>query len=214
MRKRSGALVSWVVHDKVLGDSYKVRIGPSYNSDSDLLSSERLTPLSYVIFVLVGRDGAGPHDLRRMAERGRVYWAAAPSQFYAEPKRLTELGYLTAETQPGRTRPRTHYRLTDKGRAALGEWVRTPASMPRMQHETIIRLMAADLVDPAAVLEGLTALRAELQEALQEVQVAPERWPQFEHRAHLLKVNNRYAERLLELQLEWLDEAERTLRPG
>ena len=48
----------------------------------------KLTPFSYVILVLVGRGGAGPHDLRRMAEIGRVYWWAAPSQWYAEPKRL------------------------------------------------------------------------------------------------------------------------------
>ena len=178
------------------------------------MSSDRLTPLSYVIFTLVGRHGAGSHDLRRMAERGRVYWSAAPSQFYAEPKRLAELGYLTAETQPGRTRTKTLYRLTDKAIAALDEWVRTPTPMPRMQHETIVRLLAADLVDPAAVLEGLPGLRAELEEALGEVRAAPGRWPQLEHRVHLLEVNNRYAERLLELQLEWLDEAERTLRRG
>ena len=167
-----------------------------------------------MIFVLVGRYGVAPHDLRRMAERGRVYWVAAPSQYYAEPKRLAELGYLTAETQPGRTHSRTHYRLTDKAVAALAEWVRTPAPMPRMQHETIVRLMAADLVDPDAVLEGLTALRAELQEALAEAEAEPERYPTLEHRAHLLQVNNRYARRLLALQLEWLDEAERTLRRG
>ena len=36
--------------------------------------------------------------------------------------------------------------------------------------------------------------------------------PAFEHRAHLLGVNHRYAKRFLELQLEWLDEAERALR--
>lgn len=42
----------------------------------------------------------------------------------------------------------------------------------------------------------------------------PERWPQLEHRVHRLEVNNRYARRLLALQLEWLDEAERTLRRG
>src|SRR3954449_11517204 len=90
----------------------------------------RLSPFSFVILVLVGRGGAGPHDLRRMAEDGRVYWDAAPSQWYAEPKRLEAHGYLAAHKTPGRTRERTHYTLTERGREALAEWVRTPAPRP------------------------------------------------------------------------------------
>jgi PadR family transcriptional regulator AphA len=162
--------------------------------------------------VLVGRGGAGPHDLRLMADRGRVYWDAAPSQWYAEPKRLSELGYLEARKQPGRTRERTHYTLTGTGRDAIEEWVRTPASLPRTQHETVVRLMAADLVDPAAVLEGLHALGEEIEAALADVgaarTIAHEALP---HRRHLLEVNHRYAERMLKLQRDWLREAQRVL---
>jgi DNA-binding PadR family transcriptional regulator len=176
------------------------------------LSSARLSPFSFAIFVLVGRGGAGPHDLRRMADQGRVYWEAAPSQWYAEPKRLAELGYLEAHKAPGRTRERTHYTLTERGREALEQWVRTPASLPRIQNESVVRLLAADLVDPAAVLEGLRAMRAEIDEAHAQINVGRDRWaPTLPHRAHLLEVNHTYAERLLRLQREWLDEAEAVL---
>jgi DNA-binding PadR family transcriptional regulator len=177
------------------------------------LSSDRLSPFSFAILVLVGRGGAGPHDLRRMAEVGRVYWDAAPSQWYAEPKRLAALGYLESRTEPGRTRPRTHYTLTERGREALAEWVRTPAGLPRMQQEPIVRLLAADLVAPDAVLEGLLPLRAELEEALRNVAERRAAAPSLgADRARLLEVNHQYAVRLVELQLEWLAEAERVLR--
>lgn len=177
------------------------------------MSSGRLTPFSFVILVLVGRGGAGPHDLRRMAEQGSVYWNAAPSQWYAEPKRLEKLGYLSSRKEPGRTRARTHYSLTPRALEALEEWVRTPASLPRMQHESVVRLLAGDLVDPAAVREGLQAMRAEARQGLQKLTDAREAWgPAVEHRRHLLAANDRYAVRLLELQLEWLDEAERALQ--
>jgi DNA-binding PadR family transcriptional regulator len=176
------------------------------------LSSDRLSPFSFTILVLVGRAGAGPHDLRRMAEAGRVYWDAAPSQWYAEPKRLAELGYLDARTEPGRTRPRTHYTLTGKGRRALTKWVRTPTGLPRMQQEPIVRLLAADLVAPEAVLEGLRPLRAELAAAREHVAARQAAAPSIgRDRARLLDVNHRYAQRLLELQLAWLEEAERVL---
>jgi DNA-binding PadR family transcriptional regulator len=174
----------------------------------------RLTPFSFVILVLVGRGGAGPHDLRRMAEDGRVYWDAAPSQWYAEPKRLEEHGYLEAHKTPGRTRERTHYTLTDRGRAALAEWVRTPATLPRIQNEPVVRLLAADLVEPAAVLEGLQGMRPDLEAALAGVEAGQERAADLTHRAHLLAVNHRYAQKLLELQREWLEEAESVLSGG
>ena len=75
------------------------------------MASPDLTPFSYVVLTLVGRNGAGPHDLVRMARQGRVHWSAAESQYYAEPKRLEKLGYLRAEKRPGRTRERTQYTL-------------------------------------------------------------------------------------------------------
>ena len=99
------------------------------------MASPDLTPFSYVVLTLVGRNGAGPHDLVRMARQGRVHWSAAESQYYAEPKRLEKLGYLRAEKRPGRTRERTQYTLTDAGRAALMEWAAEPARFPRIQHE-------------------------------------------------------------------------------
>jgi DNA-binding PadR family transcriptional regulator len=165
-----------------------------------------------VILTLVGRGGAGPHDLRRNAEQGRMYWDAASSQWYAEPKRLAKLGYLDAEKRPGRTRERTHYTLTDRGREALADWSRTAAPMPKIQNEGIVRLLAADLVPADATLEGLQALRPQIEEQLAHLEAARERWSErLPHRAHLLSVNTDYAERALRLQLEWLDEAEKTL---
>lgn len=177
------------------------------------MSSDRLSPFSYVILTLVGRNGAGPHDLRRNAEQGRMYWEAAPSQWYAEPKRLAKLGYLDAEKQPGRTRERTHYTLTDTGRKALEEWARTPAALPRIQNEGVVRLLASDLVPVNATLEGLASLREQIEEQLAWVERARERRPQTApHRAHLLTVNEIFGEGILWLQLEWLNEAEKTLR--
>jgi hypothetical protein len=93
--------------------------------------------------------------------------------------------------------------------------VKTPASLPRTQNEPVVRLAAADLVDPGNVREGLGAMRADIDEALAQVRVAKERFaPELPHRAHLLMVNHRYAERLLELQRAWLEEAEAVLSGG
>src|SRR3954449_2810927 len=119
-----------------------------------------LTPFSYVILVLVGEGGAGPHDLVRMMRQGAwAFWASSQSQYYAEPKRLARLGLLSAERAPGRTHDRTVYRLTDEGRRALAEWLATPAAFPRGQKEAAVRLLGAGVGGPAAVLAGLRGVR-------------------------------------------------------
>src|SRR4029453_924676 len=94
-----------------------------------------LTLFSYEILGLVGRGGAGAHDLLRLARRGRILHWAGESQYYVEPKRLARLGYLDARKEPGKTRERTVYTLTDKGLEALREWAKTPVHYPRMEHQ-------------------------------------------------------------------------------
>jgi DNA-binding PadR family transcriptional regulator len=88
-----------------------------------------LTLFSYEILGLVGRGGAGPHDLLRMARRDRVLAWAGESQYYTEPKRLAKLGYLAAHKEPGKTRERTVYTLTDKGLDALAAYARKPVGL-------------------------------------------------------------------------------------
>jgi len=110
------------------------------------LSSSELSLFSYEILGLVGRDGAGAHDLLRMARAGRMLDWAGESQYYVEPKRLARLGYLSARKEPGKTRERTVYSLTDKGLDALREHARTPAAFTPLKSDLLLRLLIADLV--------------------------------------------------------------------
>ena len=177
------------------------------------MSTERLNPFSYTVLVLIGAGGAGPHDLVRMARQGRVYWDAADSQYYAEPKRLEQLGYLSSRKEPGRTRQRTHYMLTDKGREALAAWMEMPARFPRIQNEPVVRLMAADLVGEGPVVESLEGLRAQIAELSAGLESGEELVPTLPHREKYLRLNHRLARRLLEAHLDWLDEVESELKP-
>jgi DNA-binding PadR family transcriptional regulator len=180
------------------------------------MSSDDLKPFSYVILALVGDWGAGPHDIVRMMRSGsRQYWAASESHFYAEPKRLAELGYLRAETGPGRTRDRTNYSLTERGRDALRTWARKPTPYPRIQSEAIIRLLAGDIIeDDAAILESLAALRAELDEIDAGLDAALAAAAEFPHRERYLRLVHRFGRLSVESQRVWLDEVERELGKG
>jgi DNA-binding PadR family transcriptional regulator len=171
----------------------------------------KLTPFSYVVLTLVGESGAGPHDLVTMMRQGRVYWAAPESQFYAEPKRLAAAGYLEASKQPGRTHQRTHYTLTDQGRAALKAWLATPTRFPRIQNEAVVRLLASEYADRGELLNSLNALRGDLDALDAEFADALHRAAGLPHRTTALRLNTRLAQRIVDAHRQWLEEVEREL---
>lgn len=178
------------------------------------MSSPELSLFSYEILGLVGRQGAGAHDLLQMARRGRFLDWAGESQYYVEPKRLAKLGYLATRKEPGKTSERTVYSLTDKGLDALGEWALTPAHFTPLKSEPLLRLLIADLVGEPATLQGLGALRediAELRERLEETTISAEQLP---HRSKYLALVNDFLRRLLDLHIELVDEVERELSPA
>ena len=175
--------------------------------------SSDLTPLSYVVLALVGRDGAAPHDLVRMAQGGqRLYHAGAASKIYEQPKRLEKLGYLRSEKQPGKTKERTYYTLTEKGLTALREWLGRPSSFPRIQSEAVARVLASDLAeDERVVAESLRTLRQEIAELAAGTDEDERRAPSIPHRERQLKLVRSLGRRLLQAHLDWIDDVEREL---
>ena len=109
------------------------------------MASDELGLFSYEVLALVGRGGASAHDLRRLAQEVRMVAWAGESQYYVEPKRLARLGYLDARKAPGRTRERTVYTLTDKGREAIRAYARTPVRFTPFKSDALLRLLLADL---------------------------------------------------------------------
>jgi DNA-binding PadR family transcriptional regulator len=171
------------------------------------------TPFSFTVLVLVGEGGAGAHDLVRMMREGQhVFWAASASQWYAEPKRLAEMGLLHAERTPGRTHERTHYTLTDAGRAALREWLAQPSAFTRIQCEPIVRLLGAEYVDPEVLERSLAAVRGPLEESYAALDSAEALARTLPHRERVLMINHRLARRILDAHVAWLEEAEAELR--
>jgi len=175
-------------------------------------SNNELTLFSYEILGLVGRTGAGPHDLLRLARRGRMLAWAGESQYYVEPKRLAKLGYLAARKEPGKTRERTVYTLTDKGLRALKGYARTPVTFTPLKSEPLLRLLIADLVGEQPTRESLATLRADIAELELQLDDAEQTAELLPHRRKYLLMVIAFLRRLFELHLELADAVERELR--
>jgi DNA-binding PadR family transcriptional regulator len=168
-----------------------------------------LRGISYVILSLVGEGGASAHDLARMVRQGGpVYWSAAESKVYAEPKRLAELGYLRGRTAPGRTREKTFYRLTAKGTKALREWLRSPTRFPRIQDEAHLRLLAGDQIKDGEILESLAELRRQLDELDELVDGMRAGEARLPHKQRNLALAHSLPRRVIASYRDWIKEVE------
>jgi PadR family transcriptional regulator AphA len=175
--------------------------------------SSNLNPLSYVVLALIGRNGASGHDLVRMARSGqRLHYAGAASKIYAEPKRLARLGYVNARKEPGKTRERTYYTLTDGGLDALRTWLARPSSFPRIQNEAAARVLASDLAeDPRLVAESVRAMRVEIEDQRRLLADAESRASTLPHRERQLRLLRSLGRKLLDAHEEWIYEVDRAL---
>ena len=178
------------------------------------MPTSELSLFSYEVLGLVGREGARPHDLLRLAKRGRFFNWAGESQYYTEPKRLAALGYLSARKEPGKTRERTVYTLTDKGLGALQEYAATSLAFTPLKSEPLLRLLICDLVGEEITRQSMVTLRediADLQSRLDEAERTAHELP---HREKYLRMVTSFMRRYLELHLDLVDEVEDELAPA
>jgi PadR family transcriptional regulator, regulatory protein AphA len=178
------------------------------------MANPELTLFSYEILGLVGREGAGPHDLRRMAQRGRLLAWAGESQYYVEPKRLARLGYLEARKEPGRTRDRTVYTLTPEGRRALDDYAATPVSVLPFKSDALLRLLICDLVGEDITRASLDTLRSDVADLRRRLAESRSTAAQLPHRARYLLIAADFLERLLDLHDQLVDDVEREFAAG
>jgi DNA-binding PadR family transcriptional regulator len=146
-----------------------------------------------------------------MAQDGRILAWAGESQYYVEPKRLARLGYLSARKEPGKTRERTVYTLTAKGRRALAAYARTPVAFMPVKSDALLRLLICDLVGEDVTRESLATLRDDVEDLQRRLDAAERGAKQLPHREKYLLLAFAFLHRLLELHLELVDEVEREL---
>ena len=175
------------------------------------MSSGDLSLFSYEILGLVGRGGAGAHDLLRMARRGRILDWAGESQYYTEPKRLARLGYLDARSEPGKTRERTVYSLTERGLDALRDYAATPVELTPLKSEPLLRLLIADLVGESVTRESLASLREDVADVLERLAESEATAAALPHRSKYLRLVTRFLRASAQLHLDLVDEVEREL---
>jgi PadR family transcriptional regulator AphA len=121
-------------------------------------SDVNLTPTSVIVLGLLeflGGEGT-PYDLKQaVGLTVGNFWTFQHAQLYTETERLAKAGLLNEEREDGGRR-RRHYSLTAKGRQALDEWRREPATeVPELRDLGVLKLFMG--ADPQALGEAQAA---------------------------------------------------------
>jgi DNA-binding PadR family transcriptional regulator len=120
-----------------------------------------LTTTSFAILGLLAIKPWTTYELAVQMERTlNRSWPRARSRLYDEPKKLVAHGFAVATKDAVGRRPRTVYTITDPGRRALAEWLRTPGEGPSLEYEHLVKLFFADHGTRADALATLAASRA------------------------------------------------------
>lgn len=118
------------------------------------MSTERLTPTSYLVLGLLAREGPStPYDLERHvgATLGN-FWSFPHTLLYTEPARLAAQGLVT-ESREIEGRRRRVFTITPTGLDALGTWLDRPSAAPtELRDRGLLQLFFADLASADARL--------------------------------------------------------------
>jgi len=118
------------------------------------MSTERLTPTSYLVLGLLAREGPSTsYDLEQhvRATLGN-FWSFRHTLLYSEPPRLAALGLVT-ETRETAGRRRRLFAITPSGMSALTSWLDRPSDAPtELRDPGLLQLFFADLASDEAGL--------------------------------------------------------------
>jgi DNA-binding PadR family transcriptional regulator len=128
-----------------------------------------------------------------------------------EPKRLAQLGYLEATKEPGKTRERTVYTLTDKGLQALREYARTPVRLSPLKSDPLLRLLICDLTGEQVTRDSMATLRDDIADVKRRLDDAEHRAAHLPHREKYLLIAVEFLRRYVELHDDLIDRVEREL---
>ena len=122
-----------------------------------------LNSVGKVILGLLSSEDRSGYDIKLAVDKStRFFWAASYGQIYPELKRLEEEGLIEGTASPQGGRPRTVYRITEKGRGSLTGWIMDTDPTVELRHEGLLKLVFAEALeskeDRIAVLEEIATV--------------------------------------------------------
>lgn len=142
--------------------------GPETYSGSEYcpgVPNESLSATGAAVLGLLSVQPWSAYELAKQSRRSlRFVLPRAESVIYAEPKRLVRAGLASVRREHVGRRSRQVYAITEAGRRALRDWLRSEPADPALEIDAVMRLLfadAGDVDDLARALDHLDAWAAQ-----------------------------------------------------
>ncbi len=125
----------------------------------------QLNPTSYVILGMLGLRPMCGYEIKQLVDNStRFFWAASYGQIYPELRRLTDAGLIEGTPDPGTSRRRIEFRLTDAGRGQLVAWLAEPPVIQESRDESLLKIFFSEAAGEGGTHAALEAKRDEHRE--------------------------------------------------
>jgi PadR family transcriptional regulator, regulatory protein AphA len=134
------------------------------------VSRKQLSPTSFAILGLLSIQPFTTYELAQQMDRTLSwFWPRAASMIYEEPKKLVGASLATSHATFTGKRRSTVYEITDAGRAALRDWLDTPATGMRMEFEAMLKVAFADAGGTSQLRAAVREIGADAEAKLAEI---------------------------------------------
>jgi DNA-binding PadR family transcriptional regulator len=165
---------------------------------------------------LAWREQSTYELVKAMGGNVRFFWPRAESHVYREVKRLTAAGLASAAAGATGRRPRTTYRITAAGRAALAAWLARPAGGVALEHEPLLRVFVATNGTRADLLGAIATARAQAEAMLAIGDGIADQYEAgthpFQDEVHIRALTFDYLYGWARFTVDWADRAEADVR--
>ncbi len=186
----------------------------SRRSTTDTELVKKITTTAHALLGLIAMRATSTYELAQWMRLSnlRAFWPRAESQVYEEPKKLALAGLAEADTQFVGERKRTVYRVTERGRDALREWLARPSDRFRYRYEAMVKVSFANYGRLGDLRRIIREVREEAEaDAREMLEVARNRSPggsPAPEREHVNALADSFILDIIAARLRWAREAE------
>jgi DNA-binding PadR family transcriptional regulator len=132
-------------------------------------ASDRLPPPAYVVLGMLRLGARSGYEIKQAVDLSiRFFWTISHAQIYPSLEHLERRGLVRGRSDPQGRRPRRVYEVTQRGEAALAEWVERDEPMPfELRDIGLLKLFFADTLDRDHARALLDAVRRRSEERIQ-----------------------------------------------
>jgi PadR family transcriptional regulator, regulatory protein AphA len=176
----------------------------------------KLTTISYAVLGLLAIQPHSAYELAQQNARSGIFWSAAQSVAYEEPKKLAAQGLARAATVTDGPRTRTVYAITEAGRRELHHWLSEPGGEPQVQYPDILRVLFADAGTKDDLLAAISSIRDWARRSSHNARRMALDYlggqPPYPGRTHIVKLTMAYQMSVVTAAERWADWAEAEAR--